>query len=381
MDRSGSRRRAIGVVAVLALGVAACSSSGDGASEAPTTSAPSTSVASTEPAGAPAQSAGPVTPSGTPTDLVTGLDAPWSIAFVGDTPLVSERDTGRILEVLADGSVREVAVVDGISHGGEGGLLGLAVDGSNLFVYSSGSDGNRIERFPITGTAGSLALGPPTTLLGGLPKGGIHNGGRLAFGPDGMLYVTVGNAGQSASAQDLEYLGGKILRMTRDGQVPAGNPFPGSYVWSYGHRNPQGLAWTADGTMWATEFGQDTWDELNVITPGSDYGWPVVEGIAGREGFVDPVQQWRPSEASPSGMVAVGGTLFIPNLRGQVLRAVPVSDPSTATELYQGRYGRLRAVALAPDGDLWIVTNNTDGRGNPRAGDDRILQVPLVPAS
>jgi glucose/arabinose dehydrogenase len=306
--------------------------------------------------------------------VVTGLDAPWSVAFVGDTALVSERDSGRVLEVLDGGSTREVATIDA-EHGGEGGLLGLAVAGGQLFAYSTGPDGNRIQRFPLTGGAGSFGLGSPTTVIDGLPSAGIHNGGRLAFGPDGMLYASAGDAGQADRAQDLDYLGGKILRMTPDGGVPADNPFPGSPVWTLGHRNVQGLAWTADGTMYASEFGQNTWDELNRITPGSNYGWPVVEGIAGRAGYVDPLQQWPTSEASPSGLAAVQGTLFLANLRGQVLRAVPVADPSTATALYDGTYGRLRAVTVAPDGSLWIVTNNTDGRGSPRSGDDRILRV------
>jgi glucose/arabinose dehydrogenase len=193
-----------------------------------------------------------------------------------------------------------------------------------------------------------------------------------------MLYVTTGDAGERDSAQDRGSLAGKILRMTPEGTAPAGNPFPGSLVYSSGHRNPQGLAWAEDGTMFATEFGQNTWDELNIIKPGANYGWPTVEGIADRDGFEDPVQQWQPSAASPSGMARSGGTLFIANLRGQVLRAVPVADPSTSTEHFVREYGRLRDVTVAPDGRLWFLTNNTDGRGSPRQGDDRILAVQLA---
>ncbi len=373
MDGCWKRRMAITTMGV-ALLAAACGSSGDDGASVPGTTA-SIPVTTAAPSTTDAGPLAAVLPVGDPQDVVTGLEAPWSVAFLGDVALVSERDSGRILEVLDDGTVREVGVVDGIAHGGEGGLLGLAVDGGELFVYSSGTDGNRIQRFPVTGPAGSLGLGTPTTVIAGLPSGGIHNGGRLAFGPDGMLYATVGDAGQSPRAQDLDYLGGKILRMDRDGGVPADNPFPGSPVWTMGHRNPQGLTWTADGAMFASEFGQNTWDELNVIVPGSNYGWPEVEGIAGEAGFVDPVQQWSTDQASPSGMVAIEGTLFIANLRGEVLRAVPAADPSSATELYRGQYGRLRAAAVAPDGSLWIITNNTDGRGTPGAGDDRILRV------
>ena len=329
----------------------------------------------------PPENTDPVAPVGIPAAITTGLGAPWSIVFLGNTALISERDSGRILERLADGGTREIGTVPGVQHGGEGGLLGLAIDPgdqtSRLYAYSTGTDGNRIQRFTVTGSAGSYALGDAETIIGQLPSARTHNGGRLAFGPDGMLYATVGDAGQSHLAQDLGAMNGKILRMTPDGAVPADNPFPGSVVYSFGHRNPQGLAWSADGTMFATEFGQNTWDELNVITPGSNYGWPMIEGAAGQSGFVDPVQQWAPSAASPSGMTRIGGTLFIANLRGAVLRAVPVADPGTSTDYYAGEYGRIRAVTQAPDGTLWFVTNNTDGQSTPGPEDDRIMSVGL----
>lgn len=320
-----------------------------------------------------------VAPAGGPIDVTTGLDAPWSIVFIGDTALIGERDSGRVREVLPDGSTREAGVVDGVSHGGEGGLLGLAVDTDDrLYAYSTSEDGNRVRRHELRGSPGSFSLGPAETIVDGLPAARTHNGGRIAFGPDGMLYVAVGDASRPAEAQDLGSLAGKILRMTPDGQVPGDNPFTGSPVYSYGHRNVQGMGWAADGTMFASEFGQNTWDELNVIVPGGNYGWPDAEGAAGREGFIDPVQQWEPADASPSGLAVVAGTVFIANLRGQVLRAVPVSEPAVAEDHYAGEYGRLRDVAPAPDGSLWLLTNNTDGRGEPRDGDDRVLSVELA---
>lgn len=326
-----------------------------------------------------------VVPAGDPVTIADSLETPWSVVFVGTTALVSERDSGRILELADDGSVREVGVVPGVVRGGsggfgaEGGLLGLAVDGSGrLYVYSTGEGGNRIQRFTLTGAPGSYGLGQAETLLDGLQSAVYHNGGRIAFGPDGMLYAAVGDASQSGNAQDLGSLNGKILRMSPDGDVPADNPFAGSLVYSYGHRNVQGLAWGSDGTMYATEFGQNTWDELNIIVPGGNYGWPQAEGVANAQGFIDPVQQWAPNVASPSGMVAIGGTLFLANLAGQVLRAVPIADPSVSIDYYQGAYGRIRDVANAPDGSLWLVTSNTDGRGDPAAGDDRILRVELL---
>jgi glucose/arabinose dehydrogenase len=210
--------------------------------------------------------------------------------------------------------------------------LGLEVDSrGRLYVYSTGKDGNRFQRFDVTGAPGSLALGQPETLLDGIASASYHDGGRIAFGPEGMLYVATGDAGRLNSSQDLDSLNWMILRMTPDGAVPDDNPFPGSLVYSYGHRNPQVLAWAEDGTMFATEFGQNTWDELNVITAGANNGWPSAEGIANTGGFTDPVQQWEPTEASPSGMAQIDGTLFIANLRGQALRAVPAANPSTST--------------------------------------------------
>ena len=311
-----------------------------------------------------------------PTEIATGLTTPLSIVFVGTTPLVSERDTGRILELDDSGEAREVAELDDVVHQGEGGLLGLAVDEqSRLYAYSTGPDGNRIQRFDLAGSPGSLRIDNERTILDGLPSATFHNGGRIAFGPDGLLYAGVGDAGDRASAQDLGSLSGKILRMTADGGVPDDNPYPDSLVYSSGHRNVQGLGWAEDGTMFASEFGQDTWDELNIITAGADYGWPAVEGVAGDDDFVDPVQQWAPADASPSGVAVLDGTVYLANLRGERLRTVPVDDPSSATDLYTGEYGRIRAVTPAPDGSLWFVTGNTNSRLEPREGDDRILRI------
>lgn len=330
-------------------------------------------IPSASPSASPSPSA--PAPDLTPRVIAEGLDAPWSIAFLGETPLVSARDTGEILELTGDGA-RVIGTIEGVTAAGEAGLLGIAVDDrGRLYVYSTAADGNRIERYALEGRPGGLRLGTRETLIDGLPSARIHSGGRIAFGPDGMLYATVGDAGDRAAAQDLESLAGKILRLTPDGDVPGDNPFAGSPVYSYGHRNPQGIAWAEDGTMFASEFGQDTWDELNVIEPGANYGWPQVEGIGGDARFVDPVQQWTPSEASPSGIAIAGGTLYIANLRGSVLRTVPVADPSASTELFAGEYGRLRDVAVAPDGTVWFATNNTDGRGTPGPGDDRILAI------
>lgn len=307
--------------------------------------------------------------------LATDLRAPWSVTFAADTALISERDSARILELDSDGSTREVGAIDDVAPAGEGGLLGIAVHEDYLYAYATGAEGNRIDRFELIGSAGSYLLGEAETLIDGLPAAAIHNGGRIAFGPDGMLYATAGDAGDPRNGQDVSIMAGKILRLTPNGDVPEDNPFPGSPVYSYGHRNPQGLAWDDQGTLYASEFGQDTWDELNVIEPGGNYGWPIVEGIAEQDEFIDPVQQWSPAEASPSGITITDGSIYVANLRGERLREVPLSDLTSSREHLVGEYGRLRDIALAPDGSLWVVTNNTDGRGDPGSDDDRIIRI------
>jgi len=351
---------ALAVLGVLTL-VTGCSAGPDARpSAAPVTSA--------------APSASPVAPT-PPFDVVTGLDAPWSLAPVGSSVLISERDTARVFEWTSAGALRELGVIDDVAHGGEGGLLGLAAADDALYVYATTASGNRVQAYPLSGEPGALELGSPRTIIEGLPASGTHNAGRIAFGPDGMLYVPVGDAGDPQAAQDGGALNGKILRLTPDGGIPPDNPMPDSSVYSLGHRNVQGLAWADDGRLFASEFGQNTWDELNVIEPGGNYGWPTVEGAASERGFVDPVAQWATADASPSGIAVVHDTVLIANLRGEVLRAVPVDDPAASVDHFTGAYGRLRDVQVAPDGRVWIVTNNTDGRGDAREGDDRIVSV------
>ena len=327
----------------------------------------------------------PVRPIGQPTTITTGLDAPWSVVVLRDgSALISERDSGRILELAPDHATRRtVGTVPGVVHEGEGGLLGLAVQDvahpSWLYAYLTTAHDNRVVRMPLGGSTGHHRIGAPTNILTGIPKGTFHNGGRLAFGPDGMLYITAGDATNGDNAQNLKSLGGKILRVTPSGGIPADNPFPGSPVWSYGHRNPQGIAWDSHGTMWASEFGQDTWDELNIIRSGKDYGWPIVEGIAHDKRFVDPVYQWHTADASPSGIAIVHDTIFMAALRGQRLWVIDPprgSTPLKVTSVPLG-LGRLRTVLAHGSDTLWVMTNNTDGRGDPRAGDDRIVQFSL----
>ncbi|AHW63659.1 Putative glucose sorbosone dehydrogenase [Corynebacterium glyciniphilum AJ 3170] len=369
-----SYRRPIAVGALAAL-LAAAGCSSEGTDDPPVESTAPTS------SGAPAPSdAGEATEAdfADPEVVAEGLDAPWSLAFTDEgVPLLSERDSARILELDETGEPRELAVVEDAAPRGEGGLLGIAVHESYLYAYYTAEDDNRISRFELSGQSGALEVGEAETVLDGLPAAGHHNGGRIAFGPDGMLYAAVGDAGTTARAQDLDSLSGKILRMGPDGSVPGDNPFEDTLVYSYGHRNPQGIGWGPDGTMYASEFGQDTWDELNLIEPGENYGWPDAEGITGDDAFTDPVQQWEPAEASPSGITVTGDAVYIANLRGERIIEVPLDDTSASSEHLVGEHGRLRDVVTAPDGSLWILTNNTDGRGEPGPGDDRILRITL----
>ncbi|MCY1145281.1 PQQ-dependent sugar dehydrogenase [Actinoplanes sp. Pm04-4] len=332
----------------------------------PSTSAAPSASPSTSPAAAKAPDLG------NPQTIVSGLEVPWGLAFLPDgAALVSERDSGAILRIPAGGgNPQTVHEVKGVDAGGEGGLLGIAVDpdyAQNKYVYAyyTASGDNRIARFTLGGN--------PTVILDGIDKAGIHNGGRIAFGPDGFLYVGTGDAGNGSESQDRQDLNGKILRITRDGKAAPGNPDEGSPVWSMGHRNVQGLAWGPDKKMYGIEFGQNTWDEVNVIEPGQNYGWPEVEGKEGNSKYVDPIVQWSTDEASPSGAAVAGDTLYVAGLRGERLWTVPLGGGEPKAEL-NGEYGRLRTVGVAPDGALWVTTSNRDGRGDPREGDDKILR-------
>lgn len=334
----------------------------------------------------PGGATGPVagsTPSGrpdlaAPQEIAWGLDAPWGLAFLPDgDALVAERDSGRVLRIRAGGGTpREVYRVPGVEAGGEGGLLGLAVspqyaaDGL-VYAYLTAAQDNRIVRFRLDGAA-------PDVVVDGIAKARIHNGGRIGFGPDGMLYAGTGDAGVTSRSQDPASLNGKILRLTPAGEPAPGNPAAGSPVYSLGHRNVQGLAWDAEGRLFATEFGQNELDEVNLIEAGRNYGWPHVEGVGAPGRYTNPLLTWRVRDASPSGVAITGGTAYVAALRGERLWTVPLNGATAGTPVaaLQGRYGRLRTVQVAPDGALWVVTSNTDGRGDVRDGDDRVLRFP-----
>ncbi len=346
---------------------------------------------SSEPSGEPGEkpSSAPSTDSAPPVPRVadtiaTGLTSPWDVTFLPDgAALVSERDTGLVKRIEASGDPEVVGEIPASEPSSEGGLLGLAVhpeypEQPYLYAYYSTATDNRVVRLEY---APGGSFGPEQLLIDGIPSSQIHNGGRIAFGPDGMLYVATGDGSTGERSQDRSSLGGKILRLTPEGNPAPDNPFGGSPVWTYGHRNVQGLVWDDAGNLYASEFGQDTWDELNLIEPGNNYGWPEVEGATDQDdGFTDPLVQWRPDEASPSAVAYADGAIWMAGLAGERLWRIGVDDGRVVgkpEEFFTGEYGRLREVQRAPDGSLWLTTSNTDGRGAPASDDDRILRLAL----
>jgi glucose/arabinose dehydrogenase len=376
--------KAVATTLIALLALTACGSDGDPAgTESPESQPTTRTVEPTSPEESPSpEGEGPVRPRVVDT-VAEGLETPWGIAFLPDgSALVSERDTTKVLSVAADGEqVRTVGRIGVASPQGEAGLLGLAVsptydEDSLVYVYASTDRDNRVLRMEYDGRS----LGEPEVVLEGIPNGYIHDGGRLEFGPDGHLYVSTGEIGDPDLAQDPDSLAGKILRITADGDPAPGNPDEGSRVWTLGHRNVQGLAFDDEDRLWASEFGANTWDELNLIEEGLNYGWPLVEGEGDMDEFRNPLAQWRPSEASPSGLAYAEGSLWMASLRGQRLWRIPVNEDGSIGEprgFFVGDYGRLRTVVVAPDGSLWLSTSNRDGRGEPAAKDDRILRVAL----
>ncbi|MCL3861263.1 sorbosone dehydrogenase family protein [Actinotalea sp. K2] len=322
----------------------------------------------------------------TPQDLLTGLAVPWGLAFLpSGAVLITQRDAAVLLLLTSTGlapltgpGAEELAATT--TTAGEGGLLGVAVspqveDDGWVYLYRTTANGNEVVRGQLDADAG--ALGELQTVVGGIPAASNHNGGRLAFGPDGFLYVATGDASDRGTSRDDASLAGKILRVTAGGEPAPGNPVPGSPVWSLGHRNVQGLGWDERGRLFASEFGQNAVDELNLIEPGADYGWPEVEGSGGGPGLVDPVVEWAPAAASPSGIAVTADAVYVAALRGARLWVVPFEGDGLGepVDVLVGELGRLRDVVVGPDGALWILTQNTDGRGQARPGDDRLVRM------
>ncbi|MFJ3903737.1 PQQ-dependent sugar dehydrogenase [Streptomyces sp. NPDC090025] len=320
---------------------------------------------------------------GSPAALSSGWTVPWGVHWMpdGKTALVTERDGFKVFKVTPTGTRTQVgSVPNTMTTDGEGGLMGVAVDpnwSSNHYVYfmHTASEGNRIARMTYDGTS----LSGYTVLLQGIKKNRFHNGGRLAFGPDGLLYASTGDGQTPALAQDKNSLNGKILRMTTAGRPAPGNPFS-NYVYSFGHRNPQGLAFDRTGRLWEAEFGDASKDELNLIKPGGNYGWPTCEGNCSTSGMTNPKATWPVAQASPSGIAIVRNVVYMASLRGERMWRIPITGDTesvgTPTSYYVGTYGRLRTVTKVPGADrLWLTTTNADNNGGAADGADKIYRI------
>lgn len=308
------------------------------------------------------------------------LTVPWEIVLLPDGDMLVSERPGTIRRIGQDQRSYEVA---GVQHRGEGGLLGMALhprfeENRWLYLYMTTQANesliNRVERYVYQ----SGELGEREVIIDNIPGAAIHDGGRIAFGPDKLLYITTGDAAAPQLAQDINSLAGKILRVNDNGGVPDDNPFNNA-VYSYGHRNPQGLAWDDQGRLWSTEHGQTSYDELNLIERGVNYGWPEIEGDETKEGMRTPVAHSGATETwAPGGLAFVDGSLYFAGLRGRALYQAAVNDDGSADVIaahFRAEYGRLRAVVLGPGNNLYISTSNTDGRGAASPEDDRILRI------
>lgn len=326
------------------------------------------------------------------------LEIPWSLVFLPDgRALVSERP-GRIRLIENGKLIPEPYMRLDVKHMGEGGLMGLAVHPDfpqkpyiyAMYTYET-KDGkifNRVIRIKDNGRNGVFDKVIIDSILGAR----FHNGGRIKFGPDKMLYITTGEIFKGELAQDLNSLNGKILRLTPDGEIPSDNPFPNSPIYSYGHRNPQGLAWHPEtGDLFESEhgpsgeYGRFGHDEINVIVKGGNYGWPNVIGAPGEQGYIDPIVVWKDA-TPPSGITFYKGDLFVATLRSQALIRIKVKKSGKSYKVERierwfafdnrrGKFGRLRDVAEGPDGNLYVLTSNRDGRGSPQPNDDKIYKI------
>ena len=320
-----------------------------------------------------------------PSVVLSGLSVPWAVAWLphGRAALVTQRNDFRVFLVSRSGRKVNVGTVpETRGTGGEDGLMGVAVsptwnwtsDRSVYFMHTA-EDETRVVRMSFDGAG----LSGYTPIVRGIRKHIYHNGGRLAFGPDGYLYAAVGDVQQTELAQERASLNGKILRFTTEGRPAPGNPF-GTLVYSLGHRDPQGLAWDSAGRLWSAELGEDAFDELNLIEPGRNYGWPVCEGVCADSRYTNPKATWVPAEASPSGIAILRDTAYMGALRGERLWTIELKGTQTGriTPHFQGAVGRIRTVVAVPgERAIWLTTSNADSFGGRPAGFDRILRATI----
>lgn len=313
--------------------------------------------------------------------LAEGLDVPWDMGFLPDKSIVFTEITGDVRFIDSSGKLQTqpILTMGDVAQVGEGGLLGIALHpqfSTNgwiyfYYTYQSGKGlANRVVRYTMHGNSFTQR----TVIIEDIPGDNIHDGGRIEFGPDGLLYICTGDTGVDYLAQDLNSLAGKILRLNDDGSIPVNNPFPNSAIYSYGHRNPAGLAWDNHGQLWETEQGPGSQDEINLIAPGQNYGWPVIHGDETSAGMVSPVFQSEGDTWTPSGLAFLNGVLYFSGLSSQSFFSFDINT-RILHQYLSGNFGRLSDAVLGPSGLLFIFTNNRDGRGIPLTGDDRLLRI------
>ncbi len=316
--------------------------------------------------------------------VAQNLTTPWEIVFLPNKDILVTERGGKLLKVGSQNKL--VKEIEGVKQTSEGGLLGMALHpnfSSNglIYLYSTSQESgkliNRVERYKLSGDT----LSDRTVVITGIRGSSLHDGGRIAFGPDKNLYITTGDSQIESLSQDKNSLNGKILRIKDDGSIPSDNPY-GNAVYSMGHRNPQGLAWDKNGTLWETEHGpslaQTGYDEINLITKGGNYGWPTIKGDQTKEGLISPIIQSGSSDTwAPSGMAYLNGSLFFSGLRGQALYEAKIGNDNKLKLFthFKTEFGRIRAVTIGPDGFIYISTSNRDGRGDPKDGDDKIIKI------
>lgn len=315
--------------------------------------------------------------------IAQNLEIPWEIIILPNGDILTTERPGRLIKISPKTQV--ISEIQGVRHVGEGGLLGMALhpdfeNNNYIYLYYTTQENNltnKVSRFVLS----ENSLSQETVIIDNIPASQNHDGGRIAFGPDGMLYITTGDSSQASLAQDTKSLAGKILRINNDGSIPDDNPF-GNEIYSYGHRNPQGLAWDNEGRLWATEHGpsgtQSGYDEINLIVKGGNFGWPEITGDQQKEDLISPVIQSGSTETwAPAGIVFLNNSLFFTGLRGQTLyKAEIISEGQLNLERFiSSEYGRLRAITKDDNGNLYLSTSNLDGRGSPKANDDKILKI------
>lgn len=312
--------------------------------------------------------------------IATNLDVPWDVIKENGAFFISQRG-GTIVQVTENGEKvnMPLSLDREVVHRGEGGLLGFVLhpnyeDNQNAYVYHTYEERGRRQNRVVLVKKVNGAWEEQAVLLEGIPGSNIHNGGRLEVGPDEKLYVSTGDAAQESSAQDLSSLSGKILRMNLDGSIPDDNPFEDSYVYSYGHRNPQGMTWSEDGVMYAAEHGSRAYDEINQIEAGANYGWPVIRGDEEQEGMETPLFHSGEETWAPSGLTYHDGHLYMAGLRGEQIREFDLQEESS--RVFIDGVGRVRDI-LFEGNDMYFITNNTDGRGQPGPEDDKLIKAML----